>query len=479
MKRDIQLYKKVGVLLVLTSLGSCGASKYTQPELDLPTNFRTGEDVGFVQDSTHNSIAQIPYSEFFKDPVLVSLIEEGILNNNDLKVALKQIEIASLGFTQSKWNNVPTVNLNAGTASINRPSDNSMNGMSMGQSLGQSYVEDYNTSLNISWEADIWGKIKGKKEIALAQFLQTQEGTKAVQTQVVTQIAQGYYNLLMLDMQLDITNKNLELIDKTLHMLMKQHELGIGTSLSVVQQENTRDQILATIPALEQAVLIQENALSVLTGRMPSAIERNATLTNTQTPEYKSVGIPSEMLQFRPDVKRSELLVNQAFANVKVAKKSMYPSLNITAQGGVNSMEFKDWFNIPGSLFGMAAGSIAVPILNGKQLKTQFKQAEIAMEQAEITFKQTVLQAVGEVSNVMATIESADKQENITNGLVTRSQEAVDTSTKLFQNDMATYLDVIMAQNNKLQAELNLATIKFQKLNAVVNLYRSLGGGWN
>ncbi|GAA4160832.1 efflux transporter outer membrane subunit [Chryseobacterium ginsenosidimutans] len=446
--------------------------------MKLEDSFRNTTQIEVVQDSTVTSIAKIPYREFFTDPTLLALIDSGVKNNNDLKVAIKQIEIAGLSYNQSKWANVPMVNLNIGTASINRPSDNSMNGMMFGSMLGQRYVEDYNSNVSISWEADIWGKIKSKKESALASYLQTQEAAKAVQTQIVAQIAQGYYNLLMLDTQLEITTQNLELVNKTLKMITKQQELGITTSLSVQQQENARDQILASVPVIEQSITIQENSLSILTGKMPGEITRSLKLTDMKTPAYESVGVPAELLSYRPDVKMSELTVRRAFANVKTAKASMYPVLNITAQGGLNAFNFKNWFEIPGSLFGTALGSLTQPLLNGKQLKTQYEQSKISMEQSELNFKQTVLVAVGEVSNVLATIESADKQEVITSGLVVRSDRAVTTSTKLFQQDMATYLDVIVAQNNKLQAELSLANIKVQKLNSVVNLYRALGGGW-
>ncbi|MGD1318547.1 TolC family protein [Chryseobacterium sp. 2R14A] len=478
MKSNIKSYTNFGTFAALLTLASCNVQKYNAPKAELPDSFRDTTQLDVAQDGTQSSIAKIPYREFFTDPTLLSLIESGIKNNNDLKVSIKQIESAALSYNRSKWGNVPNVNLNIATASISRPSENSMNGQMFGQMLGQRYIEDYGTNISISWEADIWGKIKGRKESALAAYLQTQEAAKAVQTQLVAQIAQGYYNLLMLDTQLDITNQNLKLVDNTLRMITKQQELGITTSLSVQQQENTRDQMLVTIPIIEQSITIQENALSILTGKMPGEIQRTLKLTNMETPEYKSVGIPTELLSYRPDVKSSELSVRQAFANVKVSKASMYPALNITAQGGLNTFNFKNWFDIPGSLFGAAAGSLAMPLINGKQLKTQYEQSKIAMEQSEINFKQTVLSAVGEVSNALANIESADKQEVITVGLVARSDKAVTTSTKLFQQDMATYLDVITAQNNKLQAELSLANIKLQKLNSVVDLYRALGGGW-
>lgn len=478
MKSNIKSYTNFGTFAALLTLASCNVQKYNAPKAELPDSFRDTTQLDVAQDSTQSSIAKIPYREFFTDPTLLSLIESGIKNNNDLKVSIKQIESAALSYNRSKWGNVPNVNLNIATASITRPSENSMNGQMFGQMLGQRYIEDYGTNISISWEADIWGKIKGRKESALAAYLQTQEAAKAVQTQLVAQIAQGYYNLLMLDTQLDITHQNLKLVDNTLRMITKQQELGITTSLSVQQQENTRDQMLVTIPIIEQSITIQENALSILTGKMPGEIQRTLKLTNMETPEYKSVGIPTELLSYRPDVKSSELSVRQAFANVKVSKASMYPALNITAQGGLNTFNFKNWLDIPGSLFGAAAGSLAMPLINGKQLKTQYEQSKIAMEQSEINFKQTVLSAVGEVSNALANIESAHKQEVITVGLVARSDKAVTTSTKLFQQDMATYLDVITAQNNKLQAELSLANIKLQKLNSVVDLYRALGGGW-
>lgn len=470
------LYKFMLAGAVLIGLDSCGVGKYAQTPVQLPETFRVEKDSLFQLEDNDASIAKIPYHEFFDDASLLALIEEGLNHNNDLQIAIKQIDIASLAYTQSKWGNVPTVNLALGTASISRPSDKSANAMMMAD--GKKYVEDYSTALSISWEADIWGRIKGFKEIALADYLDTQEAAKAVQTQLIAQIAIGYYNLLMLDMQLDITEQNLELIDNTLNMIKVQQRLGLATTLSVQQQENTRDQILKTIPVIKQAITTQENGLSILVGKMPDRVERQQKLSQLQTPNYQSIGIPAEMLSYRPDVKSSELNLRKASAGIHVAKVSMYPALSITAQGGLNAFKASNWFSIPGALFGAATGSITQPIFNNKRLKTEYEQSKVRMEQAELGFKQTVLQAVGEVSDALSAIESLDEQERITDGLVIRSQEAVDASSKLFKQDMATYLDVIMAQNNKLQAELDLATIKAQKLSAITTLYRSLGGGW-
>lgn len=452
---------------------SCKVQKYEQPKLNMPEAFRSDS---IVVEQNEN-IAKISYKDFFKDPVLVGLIDKAMVQNNDLQVALKQIEFASLAYTQSKWGNVPTINATA-NGNISRPSDNSMNGMMAGQFMGKRYMEDYTAALNFSWEADIWGKIKGRKEQALADYLKTQEAAKAVKTQVVAAVVQGYYNLLMLDTQLEITKSNLTYADNTLKFLVKQQELGLTTALAVQQQEIVKDQILKTIPAIESSVATQENALSLLTGSMPGKIERSSSLNNVQSPDHISAGIPSELLSYRPDIKTAELEVRKSAAAIHVAKMSMYPSLNITAQGGVNAFQISKWFSIPGSLFGMAAGAIAQPILNGKQLKTQYEQSKVLADQAEISFKQSVLKAVGEVSDALVQIQKLEEQQKIAEGLVVKSGEAVKKADLLFKYNSATYVEVIMAQTNKLNAELELASLKAQRLNAITALYRSVGGGW-
>lgn len=463
-----------GALFISAAFSSCSVQKYQQPELELPDTYRAD---GELPVDTLN-IAKMGYKDFFRDPVLINLIDKALQQNNDLKVALKQIEFASLGYRQSKWGNVPKIDATIASANINRPSKNSMNGQSLGYFLGQSYLTDYTSSINLSWEADIWGKIKGAKEEALADFLQTQEAAKAVQTRLVAEVVQGYYNLLMLDKQLEITKSNLAFADSTLTILDKQYELGMINSLAVEQQQITRDQILKSIPSIESSISVQENALSILAGSIPDKIERQSSLDNVLTPENISTGMPAEMLSYRPDVKSQELALRKSIASIHVAKVSMYPALNITAQGGLNALKASNWFNVPGSLFGLATGTIAQPILQGRQLRTRYEQAKIASEQAELNFKQSVLTAYGEVSDALVQIDKLEEQETIASGLVEKADVVVNNSLKLYQFGEATYLDVILAQSNKLQAELDLASVKSLRLNAITALYRAVGGGW-
>lgn len=469
----------LGMVLVISLSAACGIHrKYEQPAIGLSGSFRGQEVTDAAQGRQDNSIAAIPYRDFFSDPGLLALIEAGIGNNNDLQIAIRQIDYASQSLKQAKLGNIPTVNLTLGNANITRPSGNSLNGLMFSEFFGQSYVWDFTSSLDVSWEADIWGKIRNRKEAALASYLQSFEAAKAVRTRLVSDIAHGYYNLLMLDVQMDITDKGIALFDSTITMTEVQRDMGLTTTLAVQQQQAARDQAKASLPVIRQAIAAQENALSILTGKMPGEIKRGVRLTALRVPDELPTGIPASMLGLRPDIRQNEFALRQAIALENVASANLYPSLRISAQGGLNSFHASDWFRIPGSLFGIVAGSLAQPILNGRQLRTARNQAVIAAEQAELQFKQSVLNAAAEVSNTLVEIEGLKEQEEATNHQVETLAQAVDNSVLLFNSDMATYLEVLTAQSNKLQAELSLADIQRQRLGAAVTLYRALGGGW-
>ncbi len=453
---------------------ACSVRKYERPNMELP-NIYTGVDSSVVD--TVENVAELDYKDFFRDSVLIGLIDRGLVHNYDFRIALKQIEFAALGYKQTKLAGLPRVDATIGSTTITRPSNNSMNGMMAGQFLGDRYMQDYNSAVAISWEADIWGKIKGAQEGALMDLLTSEEGAKVVKIRLISEIAQGYYNLLMLDKQLKITNANLAFADSALLLLKKQYELGLIQSLPVEQQEVAKIQIMNRIPTIENAIQIQENALSVLTGSFPSKITRSIGLEDTAPYAAISSGVPAELLSHRPDVKGREVELRKSVAAIHVAKVSMYPAINITAQGGLNAFKASNWFSIPGSLFGIVGGSLAQPIFQGKQLKTRYLQSQVNYDQAELRFKQSVLTAVGEVSDALNQLEKLEQQHQITEQLVLKADAVVGQALTLFKYDSATYLDIILAQTNKLQAELDLANVRTSRLQALTVLYRSLGGG--
>lgn len=459
-------------LLLILFLSACRMGKeYQRPELELPKQFSA---VSFADTS---SIADIEWKKFFTDTTLQGLIEKGLQYNHDLLIAVKRIDIAQQQVKQSKALQLPEVGLNV-AGQISRPSDNSLNGLSLKNFVGKSYIENYSASINLSWEADIWGKIRGQKEIALREYLRTTEAAKAVQTQLVADIAQGFFNLLMLDKQLEIARYNLLLSDSFLVATRLLKDAGVGNALGVQQAEAQKQSTALLIPQLEQNIAIQENALQVLTGQLPGSVGRQVSLSEFSVANDLNAGLPVAMVSRRPDVRSSEIALMIANTEVGIAQANMYPTLNITAGGGLESFKASNWFNIPNSLFGLAAGSIAQPIFKRRTLKTQFEIAKLQREQSVIEFRQTVLQATSEVANALVQVDKLKQQEQIATGQVDTLRQAVSNAKLLFRSDMANYLEVITAQGNALNAELDLASIRRQELSAMVELYRSLGGGW-
>ncbi|MES2853535.1 MAG: TolC family protein [Bacteroidota bacterium] len=465
--------KIVMVVIMITTIISCNVSKNIETPKDaFPENFR---NASVSTDTT--SIGDLEWKNFFTEKDITQLIDSAITRNNNLQIATKNIEIAQFRFTQSKWGNVPQANLFV-NASTSNPSDNSFTGKNLSQALGQNHIDDYSAGVSLSWEADIWGKIRNQKKGAFAEYLQSEEVKKALQTTIVANVSSGYYNLLMLDAQLQIARQNLKLNDSTTKIIKLKYDAGQVTSLAIQQSEAQKLNAAQLIPLLEQNIAIQENALSVLTGSFPNSKQRSIRLSSIEVKNNASIGIPSSLVSRRPDVRSAELALKVANANVGITKADLYPSLKITAQGGLNSFETSNWFNIPASLFGTIAGGLTQPLLNNKKVRTQYNIAVAEREKAVLSFRQAVLVAVSEVSNALVKVEKLALQEAFLQERVKTLQQATKNSNLLFKNGMAEYLEVLSAQANILQSELELANMKREQLIANIELYRSLGGGW-
>jgi multidrug efflux system outer membrane protein len=460
------------LFLPLLFLAACSVSKdVVKPEPVLPAAFRNSTDTGGT------SIGLKPWRELLHDAALQQLIDTALVNNYDMQIAAQNIQAAQLVLRQSKWGYVPDVRLQVSAGST-RPSDNSLNGISASQFLGTTHIEDFNAGLNLSWEADIWGKVRNQQKSARAAYQQTDAARKALQTRIVASVAQGYYNLLMLDAQMAIARRNLSLNDSTLRIVRLQYEAGQVSALAVQQTEAQQLVAAQLVPALEQNITIQENALSVLAGKLPAPVQRGSTLSGTDLPDNYKTGLPSSMLSLRPDVQGAALQLTINNARVGIAQANMYPSLTITAGGGVNAFKASNWFNIPASLFGAVAGGITQPLLQRRQLKTQYELAKTEREKSVILFRQSVMNAVGEVSDALVKLEQLDARSAIALKRTQTLQLAIANANMLFSSGMASYLEVITAQGNLLQSELDLATLKREQLSAAIDLYRSLGGGW-
>ncbi|WP_255493559.1 efflux transporter outer membrane subunit [Myroides sp. WP-1] len=470
----------------LTLFQACAPqSNYKTPTLDLPDAYRGQQDSLAAQDSLH--ISSIKWRDFFQDEQLTDLIDKGLTHNFDMQNAIKNLEIAGQQTKQAKLEWLPSLGLEAGSVAYQYRSENYYGTPSSNyyKNKGEEpptnmYVNSaqYTSGLALSWEIDIWGKIRSQTAEQLARFLQTAEAKKAIQTELIAKIAQGYYNLLLLDAQMEVAQTNYELTKNTLKIVELQRDAGQITSLAITQTRNQMLVAKALIPSLKQQIAIQENALSLLTGQLPTSIVREVKLTEVKQQELGGTGLPLALLQYRPDVQMAELELKAKNAAVGVAQTARYPSLTINLEGGVNSMLGENWFNIPGSLFGSLIGKVTNPIFNKRKLKTAFEVAKIEREKSEIDFQKTVYTAVTEVTDALVNLKTSQDQIEIADEQVTNARLGVKQSNLLFNSGYATYIEVINAQKNMLDNEINLNKLKLNKLQYGVQLYKSLGGGW-
>lgn len=455
----------------MLSVASCKIGKdYVKPETGLPGTFR--DAVALTDTLT------LPDSKsFFRNKVLLELIDTALAKNNDLKVALANISSAQLTLKRVRLNYLPELTAQV-NGSHNISSKNSLAGIGNEQFTGSRDIEDYTASLGFSWEIDIFGRIKREKEEALALMLQNIEVKKTVQTRLIADVANAYYNLIMLDEQLHIANQSFALSDSTYKLLQVQYEVGETTSLGLQQAEAQLEMTRQLIPQIEQSIALQENALSLLTGTFAGQVKR----TEQPGAEFRKEdhhGYPVSLLAFRPDIKAAEYSLKAANARAGIAQATLYPTLTITANGGLNAFKSSNWFSIPGSLFGNVMGGITQPVFQRKRLKTQYQQAVIEREKEVFNFRQAVLTGYSEVSDALISKEKLDLQMKAALNRERALEAGIKSAGILFSTGMVNYLEIINANNNYLQSRLQTAQLQRDQAAVRIALYRALGGGWN
>ncbi len=469
MKRNSNSYT-ISALAALLLFAACNVTKqYKRPQMDIPENYR-GNPVAVTSDTLHLS-----WKDFVKEPDLIKLVERAIERNSDVSVAMLNMRQLELSYKQSKNELLPSADFNMG-ASRSWPSSNSLNGSLSEQFIGTRYMDDYSATIRISWEADIWRKANMQKTVARSHFFSQKENLAALRTRIVVQVIQAYYNLLALDEQLRTAQKNLALSDSTLAMLVLQYNSAQVSSLAVGQAEAQKKTAELLIPLANQQIAIQENALGILCGDFPSAIERPKRFDTLLIETAFPTGVPAGLLSRRPDVKAAEYALIASNSKTGLAKVAMYPSLSLTPSFGLNSFKLNNWFSLPGSMMTSLAANLVQPIFQKRALKTGYEIAKLEQEKTLIHFKQSLMTAVSEVSDALARINYSEERLILIESKTQSLRKATSDAMLLYTSGMANYLEVITAQNNALQNELEYISIKRDKVNAITDLYRSLGG---
>ncbi|MEC4115096.1 TolC family protein [Myroides pelagicus] len=463
------LYSTLSISVMLLFTSCIGVKEYKRGDLNLPATY--GQELNMTSDSI-----QLPWKRFFQDDKLVVLIQTALLKNNDIHIALKNLEQLDLTFKQAKLGLLPTLDF-AATANRNYNSTNGVGSQMAEQLSNNSYIDDFNASLKLTWEIDIWGRTRLQKQVAKAEYFLQEENLLALKTRIIVQVAQAYYNLVSLDEQLEIANQNIALSDKTLQMMQLQYQAGQINSLAIEQINAQKKTAELLVPLVNQKIAIQENVLSILCGDYSGKIQRTKGLKNIVQEEVLTTGVPADLLSRRPDVKAAEYALVANHSKIGLAKVAMYPSISLSPQVGVNSKRINDWFDFSNSLTKTLLGNLTAPVFQKKSLQRAYKTAILEEEKTRIQFKQTLLNAVGEVSDELAKYKAATQRLELMQQKAVFLEKATNDAIKLYQSGMATYLEVITAQNNSLQNALDKSNTEMEKLNASVGLYRALGGG--
>ena len=432
------------------------------------------------KDSTNSG--KMVWTTFFADKNLVNLIDIGIKNNFELQSTLQNIEIARNDVRMRKGMLFPTVTVFAG-AGVEKV------GLYTSQGAGDASAEitpgekvpeklgDLALGLNASWEVDIWKKLRNSNKAAFTRYLATIEGKNFVQTNLVAEIASSYYELLSLDNQLDIIKETIALQQNALEIVKVQKEAAKVSELAVQKfaAEVLNSQSLQF--DVVQQIKENENRINFLLARFPQTIAREKTAFLNQVPMLVSAGIPSQLLANRPDIKAAELELFATKCDVKIAQAEFYPSFTIS--GGLGFRAFKpEYFTAPESMFFNFLGDLALPLINRSAIKAEFNKAKAFQLQALYEYQKSVLNGYVEVSNQISNIDNLGKLYDLKNKEVQALTNAISISNDLFRSARVDYFEVLMTQRDAISSKLELVETKKRQFNAVIDMYKALGGGW-
>ena len=430
---------------------------YKRPTLNPPANFYT------AQQATNDSAADLAWWDLFKDPVLQSLIREAFTNNYDLKLALSRVEeeLALLGVARSQY--YPQVGY-----------DGNISGRQSAQIANHTY---YAYNFSTFWEIDLFGRLRRMNEAQRAVYLSTEEARRDVRLLVMSEVAQGYFQLRALDAQLEIAHETVVGFQETRDLFQHKFEGGAASGLETARAQGALSNVAAGIPDIERQIVAQENALSLLLGRNPGPIARGGTLIDQYDPPQVPAGLPAALLERRPDLRAAEQNLISANANVGVAKANFFPTLSLSGLFGGVSPQLSDLTGA-GKAWSIA-GDLAGPIFTAGRLKNEYRASMARREQAKIEFEKAVTQAFGEVSTSLSAHEKlagAYREETVS---VEAYRESVRLAKIRYDSGLSNYFEIIDSQLDLYPAETSMILYDLGRKLALVSLYRSLGGGWN
>jgi multidrug efflux system outer membrane protein len=456
-----------GILAVLVLEAGCMMGpKYKRPAVNVPQEYRAPAP---QEASQASSLGNEQWWQVYQDPVLTQLMHTAIAQNYDVRIAAARVLEAQAQVGITRANQLPSASVGADIFSQQNAKVTNL--------FPAYQVNAGQLNLSVIWNLDFWGKYRRQTEAARAQLLATEWGQRAVISSLVANVATAYFQLRALDSQLEISQRTLASRQQSLKLTQFLESHGGASGLDVTQAEQLVYTASETIPDLERQIQQQENVLSVLLGENPQSIPRGRALTEQPVPQNVPAGLPSELLERRPDVHQVEENMVAANAQIGVAKASFFPSLSITGLGGLESNALQKFISQPSETW-YGAFNVSQPVFQGGALRSQLRLARANWQEAMLAYQQTVQNALEQVSNSLVASQK-DREFREQQELLTQAAEQTDQlSEVLYKNGGASYLQVLTSETNYFSAELNLVQAQLNERLALVQLYQALGGGW-
>lgn len=472
------LYKSLGLIFICATYSACKVPEFAQRTENkiVPASFNAAKD--------SLNTANLQWRKFFTDPNLIDLIDTALKNNQELNITLQDIEIAKNEIKARRGELLPALGyrVGAGVEKVGRYTSTGAGDASTDITPGTQVPDilpNYAFGLQANWEADIWHKLRNAKKAALNRYLSTVEGKNFVVTNLVAEVANSYYELLAQDNQLDIVKKTIALQSNALELMKIQKQASRVTELAV---RKFQAEVLSSKSLefdIEQNITETKNKINFLLGRYPQEIPRVKESFTDLVPVLIQAGIPSQLLGNRPDIRQAEFDLAAAKLDVKVAKAQFYPSLGISATVGFQAFNPSYLIRTPESLLYSIAGDLAGPLINKNAIKAEYLTANAKQLQAVFNYERSILNGYMEVATQLSNISNLQKSYDLKAKQVLALTQSIEIANDLFRSSRADYFEVLMTQRDALQSKLELIETKKQQLNAVVNIYHALGGGWN
>ncbi|UXP31218.1 TolC family protein [Reichenbachiella agarivorans] len=475
--KNRKIYQWAGVACMALAFAACTPKLVTKTENTdiIPESFNDS------QDSTNT--AKIGWKEFFTDPYLTALIDTALSNNQELNIIMQEIQIARNEVRARKGEYLPTVGIGA-AADVEKVGRYTSKGSSEATTdikPGRSTPDplpNYGFGAYATWEVDIWRKLRNAKKSAYTRYLSSVDGRNFMVTNLIAEIANSYYELLALDNQLAILQQNIEIQNNAYEMVKLQKQASRVTELAVRRFEAHVLYTKSLQYGIRQKIVETENRINFLVGRYPQPIERNHETFGDLIPATIAAGIPSQLLENRPDIRQAEMQLTASKLDVKVAKAQFYPNLSITAGIGFEAFNPTYLIKSPESLLYSLAGDLTAPLINRNAIKAAYYSANSKQIQAVYNYERTILNAYIEVANQMSSVSNLQSAYSLKEQQVNALNESINISNFLFKSARADYMEVLLTQRDALESRFELIETKKEQMNTMVNIYRALGGGW-